>query len=630
MMLAALFSLLGSAHAYSNIVMRPLPSTASKPEACIILCQGANILASDYVDLATAIQKSTSNFALWVGIPSFLDGIAEPAVMDLTLNGMLSELKSDGMKATDVVYAGHSLGGAMIQNWVASNPDKAKAQILMGALLVRTYKDVVYKTPTLTLGGEFDGLMRFSRMAENVYRYTQHPLKTEGEDFPVIVFPGFNHMSFAGSETQPSFVLDNDIASTVPLAVAHTTAASVISAFLEDQLSASPPASAALLISQASANTVTMVTPLITAFKMEGFNQFLQPCYCAPLNCVGNSTCLAGCPWTEQFSQRTMSALDDSSAPVDDSGMVTAIEGTQPKWGGPAVSLDIRDSFHRLYTMPPVGTVHLPQIYDGEGGGTFEVGDEWNLKGTVCPAITSTTTSEVTCSLKISTVSQSIYNVIDTELDTGFQPVAATEIKTKMRSRQSSWVAAGNATASFDALDGGYKTTFPNLCAEINQRSLDWAKSNAAPAALAMYESKGIPLVIGADKGPYNAGPLWIWTYMEYDNQPHQTVVRAPMMKTEVDYPIGAAAGFHYCKILSPARAMEWIYVDSLKPRAAASASSTTVPPGFSLSTSTSGSDSSPPSPPPPAATPAVNLPTPATTPSPCEACVSQARSIWC
>lgn len=70
--------------------------------------------------------------------------------------------------------------------------------------------------------------------------------------------------------------------------------------------------------------------------------------------------------------------------------------------------------------------------------------------------------------------------------------------------------------------------------------------------------------------GPYNAGPLWIWTYMNYveetDSNGHSVMtVKAPMMKTPVDYTLAAAAGFHYCKILSPARVAEWIYVDGLR-----------------------------------------------------------------
>ena len=36
------------------------------------------------------------------------------------------------------------------------------------------------------------------------------------------------------------------------------------------------------------------------------------------------------------------------------------------------------------------------------------------------------------------------------------------------------------------------------------------------------------------------------------------------MMRTPTDYFIQSAAGFHYCKVLSPFRAMEWMYVDSL------------------------------------------------------------------
>jgi hypothetical protein len=42
---------------------------------------------------------------------------------------------------------------------------------------------------------------------------------------------------------------------------------------------------------------------------------------------------------------------------------------------------------------------------------------------------------------------------------------------------------------------------------------------------------------MGEDEGPYNAGPLWIWTYMNYTEAVDEkgrfyTSVRAPMMKT--------------------------------------------------------------------------------------------------
>lgn len=40
--------------------------------------------------------------------------------------------------------------------------------------------------------------------------------------------------------------------------------------------------------------------------------------------------------------------------------------------------------------------------------------------------------------------------------------------------------------------------------------------------------------------------------------------VQAPMMRTPDDYFIGSAAGFHYCKVLSPFKVLEWMYTDSL------------------------------------------------------------------
>jgi hypothetical protein len=43
--------------------------------------------------------------------------------------------------------------------------------------------------------------------------------------------------------------------------------------------------------------------------------------------------------------------------------------------------------------------------------------------------------------------------------------------------------------------------------------------------------------------------------------------VYSPCSHTPVDYPIVSAAGYHYCKLVSPARAMEHIYLDGLRPR---------------------------------------------------------------
>merc|ERR1711948_47196 len=83
--------------------------------------------------------------------------------------------------------------------------------------------------------------------------------------------------------------------------------------------------------------------------------------------------------------------------------------------------------------------------------------------------------------------------------------------------------------------------------------------------AKANHESNGTKLVVGPDLGPYNAGPLWIWTYMKYNvsDDKKTCTVESPMMRTPNTYPVAAARGFHYCKILSPFKAMEYIYVDS-------------------------------------------------------------------
>ena len=190
------------------------------------------------------------------------------------------------------------------------------------------------------------------------------------------------------------------------------------------------------------------------------------------------------------------------------------------------------DNFHQVYTVTPV---HLPTIKNKCDGTTK-------------------------CTLDTISVTENYYNRLNL-FDTGETEIGASEMKAKLMSRQAIQKAAGNKDADFHETD-----EVGNRCADINQEALNWALKNASPDALARYNSVGKKLVIGDDMGPYNAGPLWIWYYMQYkDNADKtETVIQSPMMRTPVDYPISSAAGFHYCKLLSPFRAMEWIYIDSL------------------------------------------------------------------
>ena len=65
------------------------------------------------------------------------------------------------------------------------------------------------------------------------------------------------------------------------------------------------------------------------------------------------------------------------------------------------------------------------------------------------------------------------------------------------------------------------------------------------------------------------AGPWWIWNYLQYTK--NTTTAGKPTLDVASWYAfystsgLAYGAGNHYCKLLSPARAMEWIYTDSLK-----------------------------------------------------------------
>jgi hypothetical protein len=124
--------------------------------------------------------------------------------------------------------------------------------------------------------------------------------------------------------------------------------------------------------------------------------------------------------------------------------------------------------------------------------------------------------------------------------------------------------AAGAVDVNFTATD-----VVPSICATINQAAWDWALSKASTIAAARFAKIGQPMVFGQDIFLSNAGPVWIENPIEYKASKDQLVLNvfSPCSHTPVNYPIASAAGYHYCKLVSPARAMEHIYVDGLRAR---------------------------------------------------------------
>lgn len=203
------------------------------------------------------------------------------------------------------------------------------------------------------------------------------------------------------------------------------------------------------------------------------------------------------------------------------------------------------------------------------------------------------------CILNVTTVSQFVYST-----DDNMGPRGALEIRAKLMSRQAVLLAATGTKYNFNVIKFEYLKYFINhilvsllnlketdgsgyRCAEINNMTIQWAINNVPQKTRDRYLKNGRLLRTGKDVGPLNIGPLWIhhalvmkeifltcqsffeiFYFQEYKNTDEDdrnyTTIYSATLNTPVDFWIKSAAAFHYCKLLSPVRATEWIYFDSL------------------------------------------------------------------
>ena len=541
-----------------------VPPVAGKtgPEMAVMLIQGASCVPGAYKPFVAALQAA-SPARLWVGVPEFIADTPEPVQFGSKVDEIYGEMQGAGMNATFTAYLAHSLGGVMSQIHLAGGGvPNVDALVLYGSTLLRSNRNS-FPYPVLTVDGDLDGLLRITRQAEAFYNQVTLPHGADGAAaaagaFPVVVHPGMTHWSIA-SGTPPSNVVNNDLAPEVSEAAGHATLAKTVSTFLALRSAAKGSAAAAAAAKDLGAEvaaTGALVKPLLDAMQLEGHHYLNTPCEsdfptnptCGypiwpgkalgpftpkPPNPLPPANCTCGSAWVQAHAQRMMAG---------------------PQFAANATVLG-HDSFHDVSDVEPF---HLPHIFSPAPGTTCAPGTAADGSG-----------SGSGCVINSTTVTMPIYDVKD-DLDTGLYPICATEFRTKLKSRQACLEAAGFTGVNFTASDSLNVAT----CGSINQAALDWALANASPAAKARYLSaKGQPLTIVDDvyAGIGPTGPKWIKMALAFtptaDNKAVQ--VQAPYFATANknlgDESYLHTIGYHYCKLLSPARAMEWIYVDGLK-----------------------------------------------------------------
>jgi len=526
----------------------PLPGKTG-PVVALVQIQGASCPPAAYKPMLAALQNEFP-FPLWIGVPEYIQDTPEPVQFGSKVDDVLSRMEKAGMMANHTVISAHSLGGVMAQTYLASNAHGMDALILMGATILRKYRNnVSLPVPVLTIDGELDGLLHITRQAEAFYNQVQlvGAVSAAVHHQPVVILEGLNHWSF-GSGTPPSNVAKNDLAAEVTPAAGYAMIAKLMSNYLLMNFgTGSAQTAASTALEHAVSDTGTMLAPLIEAMQLEGHHYLKPPCdsdypsnpTCkypeypgtslgpkhGPPNPAPPSDCTCGSPWVMGNAQNIMGGLEFSS--------------------NPSATIETKDAFHDVAKTRPF---HLPHIFSPAPGTACKPG--------------------AACVMQSSTVTMPIYDSKDA-LDTGLYPVTATEFRTKLKSRQAVWEAAGVTNTNYSALDR-HNTS---ICQTINQAAYDWALSKAAPKTLKRFQAKGQPYVFVADQWTSIGvtGPEWIKTAMVYTTSADKKTVSvaAPYFssanKNLGDEPFTDTVGYHYCKLLSPARAMEWLYADGLR-----------------------------------------------------------------
>jgi hypothetical protein len=433
----------------STIVLNPIHKPLfDDSEVGLIFVQAAQVDPSNYKNISYLLQQKFPS-KLWISLVEFPANIPTADLIAKQIDASFAALAQQGFKITPntpFFFSGHGIGAILIQDYVLNNfktlSTKCKPQ---GLILEAGY--VQRKNYNIQKG--VNNILAISGELDGLNRISRMAeslyFGNSLQNQLTLIVNGMNHYQFSGEGIPPTTIVQNDIDPEIDNSQARDQVTSILVAFMKISLGIQTDDDKRV-ISAFTDSTAELLNPLINAFLMDGHYALNPPCYLDK-----RPNCTIGCPWSEH-SQAVMGS--NSNATVIGS-----------------------DTFFKASQVFP----------------------------DPLPAIHNKCDKTKDCVLNVTTISELVYGDTDTKADESFDPVTASEIKTKLMSRQSILLAATGQKLDFKITDGD------DRCAMINNESLKWALTNLPTTTLRRYLEKGKKLVMGSDIDMSNDGPLWIW-----------------------------------------------------------------------------------------------------------------------
>ncbi|MBF0443696.1 MAG: hypothetical protein HQK54_17445, partial [Oligoflexales bacterium] len=237
--------------------------------AAVVIFPGAYLKPERYLDLARAI-KSAAGMPLSVYLSRFSFEIGNPIEAKKRVQPAIDEMAQKGFThpARRVFLTGHSQGG--ITAAMAAPSMELGGLILLGAYIPRTVvigsslKE--YPLPVMTLGGDLDGLTGVPFIAREYRSYLEWLASGAGDAYqkPVILLPGFNHMSFVDAGQ-----FSGDLRAEIPMGEAHGRIAALVDSFIRWHLSLGRDAGAVRVLDQHLARTDELLRGFLVAQRLD-------------------------------------------------------------------------------------------------------------------------------------------------------------------------------------------------------------------------------------------------------------------------------------------------------------------------------------------------------------------------